>query len=105
MRTSFSPKRQPSGENPLHNPTMHISQAVLAPLELVGESLVMDPHEMQDGCLKIVYMDRILGDVESKFIGGAMHVAGLHAAARHPKGEPVGMVIASPEFPFFKFSL
>ena len=50
---------------------------------------------MQDRGLQVVDVDRILDDVEAQVVGSAVGHPGLDAAAGHPHGEGLRMVIAA----------
>ena len=69
--------------------------AVVAALELVGQALVIDAELMEQRRVEIVHADRILGDVVTEIVRGAVGDAGLDAAARHPDGEAARMVVAA----------
>ena len=50
---------------------VHVRQAVISSLKPVGESQVVQTHEVQDGRLQVVDMERVLGDVVPQLVGGA----------------------------------
>src|SRR5256885_13789905 len=50
---------------------------------------------MQQGCMKIMHVDFILDDIETKLIGSAEGDARFDAAAGHPHGEGLGMMVAA----------
>ena len=47
---------------------MHIGQPEIAARVMIRELLVIKAEAVQDGCLKIVNVNRILHDMESKVI-------------------------------------
>ena len=61
----------------------------------IGETLVVDAHEVQDGGVEVVHVHGILGDVVTEIIGLAVTGAGLAAATGHPHGEATRMVVAT----------
>src|SRR5688500_16745966 len=54
----------------------------------------MQSHEVQNSCMKIVYMHRIFCNIITKLIRFTVH-AGLHTATGHPDRETAGMMITS----------
>ena len=60
---------------------MNIGQAVIAPLETMGQSFMIDAHGMQYGGMKIVYVDRVFNNVVTKLIRFAVRDSTLNAAA------------------------
>ena len=50
-------------QNIRNNPALNISQAETASLELVGQFLVIDTQQMENGGLQIMNMHWILSDV------------------------------------------
>ena len=64
-------------------------------LELVGELFVINAHAMKNGCVKVVDINGIFGDVVTKIIGFTIRDTGLGTATRHPHAEVFGMVISA----------
>ena len=60
----------------------------------VGEALVIDAQEVQDGGMQVADVHGIGRDVVTEVVGGAVGVAGFDAASRHPHGEAAGMMVA-----------
>ena len=54
-----------------------VSKAVLATLELEGETFVVNAEEVENGGLEIVDMNLVSGHLEPEFIAGPMSVTGL----------------------------
>ena len=57
-----------SGEDRLDHVTMHISQAEMATLVLVGQAFVIDPQKVEDGGVKIMNMNPAFRDTVGVFI-------------------------------------
>ena len=74
---------------------MHIGQTKIAPRVAIGQALVVEAQEMQDGGVQIVNVDRLLDCREAELIGGAVDVAAAHAAAGQEHGEAVVIMIAA----------
>ena len=74
---------------------MHIRQPEAPALVTVGEALVVDAEQVQDGGLEVVDVHAAVGDVVAEVVGFAVDVAGPGAAAGHPHGKATGMVVAA----------
>ena len=61
----------------------------------VGQLQVIEAEQVQHGGLKVAHAHRVAGDAISEFVGGSVNAAALHAAAGHPHGERVWMMIAA----------
>src|SRR5437016_5673161 len=86
MGTPFMP------EDLVDHVAVHIGQAVIATVMAVGQLLVIQTHEIQDGGMKVVDMDFVLNGVPAVLVGSAVNHSTLHAPARQPHGEAEGMV-------------
>lgn len=67
----------PATQFPLHQNIfdyfpMHIGQPKIPPLEFVRQSFVIDPQLMQQRCLEIVHVHRVLDHVHCQVIGLAV---------------------------------
>src|SRR5438128_6406421 len=67
-----------------HDSAVDIGQPVVAALETVDELGVVEAEQVQYGGLQVVDMYLITGDREAKFVGRAVRVAALRAAAGQP---------------------
>src|SRR5262249_61606865 len=45
-----------SGEERLHHATMSVGQPIITPAVAVGQSLVVEPEQMQDGGVQVVHV-------------------------------------------------
>ena len=61
----------------------------------IGQLSVIDAHQVQDGGVDVVDVDRLLDRLEAEFVGGAVDRAAFHRAAGQPHGESEGIVIAA----------
>src|SRR5262245_66301128 len=95
MTRDQGPGTHESGEQLTDDLSADIGQAELASLESVGESLVIQSHQMEDRRVEIVNFDRILDDVVAEIVGASERDAGLDTAARHPDRERARMGVAS----------
>ena len=73
-----------------------VGEAVVTALEFEGELFVVDAEEMKNRCLEIVDVDFVLDGVKADVVAFSVSHPGLHAAAGHPDGVSVGMMIAAP---------
>ena len=62
---------------------------------LVGQTLVVDAQERQDGGVEVMDVNRVGDDVVAERVGLAVGQARLDSASRCPDGEAAGMVIAA----------
>lgn len=72
---------------------MNIGEAVVPALESVGEPGVIEAQGVEEGGVKVVDVDGVLGDMETEWIGFSVGDAPFHSAACGPHGEGLGMVI------------
>src|SRR5262249_33925221 len=74
---------------------MDVGEPVIAPLEAERQPGVSDAEAMQERGVEIVNVHRVLDDVVTIIVGGAVAHAGLKAAARNPHREAAAMVVAA----------
>ena len=82
-------------QNAFHQLAMNIGKAIVPTLEAKRQAGVIDPQQMQQRGVEIVYMHWVLDDIEAKFIGLAMHMARSDAASRQPHAVRAIVVITS----------
>src|SRR4051794_38793394 len=73
---------------------VNVRQTVIAPLEAVGQLLVVQAEQVQNSRLQIVNVDGILNDVIAEVVGGAHGDAPLDSSAGQPHRIGVLMVVA-----------
>ena len=61
----------------------HIGQPEIPPAVTVRHLLMIQTQQVQDGCVKIVYMDRILNHFEAELIGCVDHAGLASVFLRH----------------------
>ena len=74
----------PSRQQVVDDSSMHIGQAIVTTGVAVGQPCVIDSQQVQNGRMKIVHMDTILGDRGPDFICGTVDVTTFDTAASHP---------------------
>jgi hypothetical protein len=60
-----------------------------------GETLMVDPEEMQDRRLKVPYVHWILDDIVGKIVSLTVDHAPFDATTCHPEGKAAWMVVAA----------
>ena len=82
-----------SGQQVVANLAENIRQAIITPLETVIQALMIEAEQVQDRCLEIVYMNRVLSDSEAELITFAVGDAPLETAAGHEHRIAVRIVV------------
>src|SRR5262245_48152898 len=78
-----------------HDLPMHIGQPEVAAAVAEGELLVVEADEVEDGGVEVVDVDAVFDGLVAEFVGGAVDVAALDAAAGEPHGEAEAVVVAT----------
>src|SRR5436190_19536045 len=91
----LSAQKHTLSEKFFHKFTFHVSQSEITALETIRELLVIEAETMKNRCMQVVNMNAILRDVKTKFIRLAHRDATFDAAAGHPHGERLRMMIAA----------
>src|SRR2546423_139921 len=73
----------------------YVGEAEIAAAVVVSELLVIEAQEVEDGRVEVVYMHAVSDRVIADFVGGSVDEAGFDAAAGHPDGVSVGIVVAA----------
>ena len=68
----------------------------MATLEAIGQLFMVDAEKMHDRGLKIMNMHFVLHRIETEVVGGPVGHSGFSSASRHPYGEGIRVVVASP---------
>ena len=79
----------------VYDVTVNVGEAVVSSGVTIGELLVVESHEVWDGCVHIMDVDAVLDGRQSKFVGGAVAESFLHTAAGHPGGVTVVIVVTT----------
>lgn len=74
---------------------MDIRQAEIAALETVGELGVIEAEELKNGGLNVMDMDGPVGNLHTQIVSGTEGLTGFDAAAGHPHGKGLGMMVTS----------
>src|SRR5436305_13657244 len=74
---------------------MDVCQAERPALEFVGEPGMVEAEQMHHGRVQVMDVDWVLDDVESELVRFAEANSGFDAAACHPHGECVGVMVAA----------
>jgi len=79
----------------VHNFSVDVGESEIAAGVVVGQPLVVEAEGVEDGCLDVMHMERILDNMEAKVVGGAIRDARFDSAAGHPHREGLRMMVAS----------
>lgn len=74
---------------------MYVGQAVVASLEPVGESGVVESQQVEQRGVQVVDVDRVGDNVETEIIGLTMGMPGPQSAAGQPDAEAAIVVVAA----------
>ena len=74
---------------------MHIGQAALDAIVVIGELLMIQPEQMECGRVQVVGIGGILTRFETEFVAGAVTGPPPDSAPGHPGGKDAGVVVAS----------
>ena len=79
----------------MHHSTVDIRQPEVTALMSKGQLLVIDTHQVQDGGIQIMNVDRVLGDVVGKVIRLTVLEPSPNTPASHPHRPASGMMITA----------
>ena len=74
---------------------MHVRQAVVASLESVRESCVVEPQQVEQRGMQVVDVDRVGDDVETEIVRLTVRIPGPQSAAGQPDAEAAIVVVAA----------
>ncbi len=77
-------------DHPLDVGQPHVAAGVA-----VGQALVIEPEQVEDRGVQVVDVHRVLDGLVAELVGLAVGDPGLHAAAGHPEGESLVVVVAA----------
>src|SRR5579883_2314460 len=86
---------QTLSQDPFDDLAGDVGEAVVAPLVLVGQPLVVDAQEMEDCGVEVVDVDAVGRDAVAEGIRRAKGDARLDPATGRPDGEASGVVVAA----------
>src|ERR1043166_4084999 len=84
-----------SCQNALHQFALYVRQAEIPALEAVGELLVIETEQVQNGRVQVVDVYSVFSDVKTEFVGFTDGHSGFDAAAGQPHGKSLRMMIAA----------
>src|SRR5439155_15654579 len=76
-----------SREESLHHFTGHVGETKIAATVPVGEALVVEAHEVEDGGVEIMHMDVVPCHAHAVLVGFTINDARSHARASQPGTE------------------
>src|SRR5438046_6013113 len=92
---SDSGPRPRSRKNLVQYAAVNIGQAEIAPGIPIGELLVIEAEQVQDGRVQIVHVNLVLDRLETEFVRRAINRAAFHSPAGEPHAESVRIVVAA----------
>ena len=81
--------------NFLNHFARHIRQSKIATRVTIGQSFVVDSHQMQNRGMQIMNVNAIVNGAESKFISFTIRLAAFYTASCEPRCESIMIVIAA----------
>src|SRR5207253_3423784 len=87
-----------SGEDIFHHAAVDVGQPVVAPAVAVGQPLMVQPEQVQDGGMQVMDMDLVMDRVPTELVGSAVCEAAPDSAASKPHGEAEGVMVAAVPF-------
>ena len=82
-------------KNPFYDMTAYIRKPVTSPLVFIDKFFVIISKKVQNGGLKIMYVNRILYYVVSQFVCFAVDDSRFYTASSHPDTKATRMMITS----------
>src|SRR5882672_6854345 len=79
----------------LYDFALHVGEAESPTLVSVSQPLVIDAHQVEQGRLKIMYVDGVFYNIIAEVIRLSVTESGFHACSGHPHGETAGMMVAA----------
>ena len=85
----------PLGNELMDDLAMHIGQSKIPPAISMGKTLMIEPHQMQDGGMKVVQVHLVFDRIPTKFIGCTMDMPSSNPTTRETQGIAVGVMLSS----------
>ena len=83
-----------SGQDAPDHLARHVGQAVVAPVVMVGQALVIEPQQMEDRGVEIVDMDAVAAHADAEIVGSSVNGAGPDPRPGQPGRERGGRAVA-----------
>ena len=74
---------------------MHVRQSIVATTVTIRESFVVESHQMKNGRVQIMDMHTVFHSRQTKLIRCSVTDPAFHAAASHPRGEAIVIMVAA----------
>src|SRR6185369_714330 len=87
-----------SGDEVFDNVAVHVRESEVAACISEGQLLMVEAQKVKQCRVKVVNMNGLFHGLISKLVGGAVNVAPLHAAAREPHREAIGVMVSPGRF-------
>src|SRR5204863_8349624 len=93
-QTAFSVPMERLRNQSIDHLTCYIRQTISATQMFECKLFMIQTHQFQNGCMKVVYMHWVLGNIISEFIGLTIHT-GFYTTACHPNCKATRMMVTS----------
>src|SRR2546427_12349652 len=94
----FASDYSPSGDQFSYDPPVHVREKKVPAGVAVGQLLVIEAKEPENGGLKIVNVELFFSGLEAEFVGRSVGLAPLDAATSQPHRESIMVMIATIDF-------
>ena len=79
----------------IDDPAVDVGQAVISPLEFVGEAKVVNAEESEDCGVEVVYVHWVCGNIITEIICFAINKTFLYSCTSHPHSKTTRMMVPS----------
>ena len=74
---------------------VHVGETEVASLMAIGQAFVVDSEEVETGGVKVVDVNFVFNDSETKLVRCSIGESAFNAASRHPDAEAFFVVVAA----------
>ena len=87
--------RDDSSDDGVKDFTADVGETEISPAVAVGQFGVVDAHQIENGGVDVVHVDRLFDGLEAEVVGGSVDGAALDRSAGEPHGEAEWIVIST----------
>ena len=84
-----------SGQDLVDHTATEIGEAIIAAVVAIGELFVIETEQVEQRGVKVVDVDFVFHGLVTELVGRSMMDSAFDAAAGHPDGESLGIVVAT----------
>ena len=74
---------------------MDVRQTIISAAKAVGQTFVVESHQVQYCGVQIMHVDDVLNGVPAEIVGGSVNHPASNSGTRHPHRESKWMVLAT----------